>query len=305
MLQKVNITATCSLPIRLVRFLKVKDALWYFHESLRPEAEIKTRLIETDNYFGVREDDRDMIRTASFDSIAHEDDGDPTRTPTRIPTLASALCFLQDHPSIDKKQVVDNIFLEYTRSEHHKGKIARGIDFSRVFCDKADLQVFEDWADVYGLATSVFSKAAPAPYMVSETWKSCDCFFAYAVSGFLCGRQKSNRIIYVIATLLDLFKTRRKEPNFVAAATHDLICCLMLFVVVGFVKTKKESKRQKAGFSAHQYLAPPVRSSLSFFARSLLVVHLPPHRILGRRRRRRRFPGSNPAADGTVVRDSR
>lgn len=215
LLQKVIITATCSLP---TLFLKVEEALWYFDKELRPEGEIKKRLIETDIYFGVREDDHDMIRVASFDSIV---DGKKPGFivgdgPTRIPTLPSALCFLQDHPSIDKNQVLDNIFLEYTRSEHREGRIARGIDFSRVFCKKADLQLFEDWVDVYGFATSVFSKAAPAQYMVSETWKSCDCFFAYAVSVFLCGRQNSNRIIYVIATFLPRFATLlpRLSPHF-------------------------------------------------------------------------------------------
>ena len=116
-------------------------------------------LLSIKPYRGIDDDDRSMVRMASFD-ICRSDN-------TSMPTLPSILCFIKDHPNaVDGEKLLDRIL------DHI---VTHGvIDFPRVFADAEEERLWNGWVDTYGMATTAFRKCSSFTYIVSRTLRAGD-----------------------------------------------------------------------------------------------------------------------------------
>ena len=113
-------------------------------------------LLSIKPYRGIDDDDRSMVRMASFDTCRSDN--------RRKPTLQSILCFIKDHPNaVDGEKILDRVL---------DNVMAHGvIDFPRVFADADSASaecMWNSWVDTYGMAATIFRKSSAVPYYVSR-----------------------------------------------------------------------------------------------------------------------------------------
>ena len=116
-------------------------------------------LLSIKPYRGIDDDDRSMVRMASFGTCPWYNKS--------MPTLPSILCFIKDHPNaVDGEKLLDRIL------DHI---VTHGvIDFPRVFADAEEERLWNGWVDTYGLSASLFCRSSGFPYYVSRTLRAGD-----------------------------------------------------------------------------------------------------------------------------------